>query len=133
MLALREEEDRRMSEAFWCVAANVVDVVKRGLQRTDWTGTKHFTGGTKVWCWPIIWGDGGERLNVVGMHRGGGRFITIVMDSRDLTNWRAKECYSPLIKKIMRGAWDGRTKEEAEKFAAGMLQVEKAREAPPAS
>ena len=33
-------------------------------------GTKHFSPGTKVYCAPGHWGDGGENIVVIGKHRG---------------------------------------------------------------
>ena len=62
----------------WGVAANVKA-----------PGTKHFVAGAKVWILGRYWGDGGERTYVYGRHRGGGRYITVVMRTRRLENCRA--------------------------------------------
>lgn len=112
---------------FWCVVANVREKRRGAGPDDDVVGTKHFTPGTKVWCWPIIWGDGGERLNVVGQHRGGGRLIQIVADTRDLEHWRVKQCWSPKVGAFIGSIWGGRAddgKKAAEDLWAGMQKRE---------
>jgi len=43
---------------------------------------KHFSLGTKVYCLPSIWGDGYERIVVIGRHTGSKRLITIIISSK---------------------------------------------------
>lgn len=43
---------------------------------------------------PVQWGDGYEKIKVVGRHRGSHQYVTMVMQARWLTNWRAKLVYS---------------------------------------
>lgn len=90
-------------------------------------GTKHFSGGAKVWVLPPRWGDGGEKLYVVGRHRGNrSGYIRIVIGIEHLENFRVRGIYSPaLMRAIERpakgdtrafgGLWE--TREEAERFA----------------
>lgn len=61
----------------WGIAANV---------RAP--GTKHFVTGTKVYMAGMLWGDGGERVYVYGRHRGGGRYIKVIVASKTLENFR---------------------------------------------
>src|SRR5262245_51307332 len=78
----------------WCVVANVVAKrPERGLEKHS--GTKHFRPGTLVFCPTILWGDGYENIKVVARHRGSHRFVTLVIHSSSLTNWRVKMVYSP--------------------------------------
>ncbi len=60
-------------------------------------GLKHFAPGAKVWVLPVIWGDGGESVFVVGRHRGAHDrgYIRIVVDRRHLTDFRVRGIYSP--------------------------------------
>lgn len=82
----------------WSVAANVAEEVARGEGGLDIRrGLKHFSGGAKVWVVPPQWGDGGERLWVVGRHRAGKRYIAIIVESRFLTNFRVRGVYSPTV------------------------------------
>jgi hypothetical protein len=60
--------------------------------------TKHFSTGTKVYCFPAMWGDGYENIKVIGKHKGG-RFITIIIGSKHIHNWRAKLVHKPGVLK----------------------------------
>jgi hypothetical protein len=60
-------------------------------------GTKHFSAGTKVYAFPAQWGDGYEKIVVVGKHRGSRGLVTMVIRSDWVTNWRAKMVYDPKV------------------------------------
>ena len=82
----------------WCVAANVVFERPCGSGgAVKKQGTKHFTPGSKVHVFHFFWGMGGERVTVVGRHRKSKRYITLVMSSKHLANWRAELVYSPHV------------------------------------
>ena len=67
-------------EPIWCVVANVAEETGRGPGgREIGRGTKHFPPGAKVYCSPPLWGDGYERIRVVGRHRGSHRYVTMVV------------------------------------------------------
>jgi len=85
-------------ESQWYLIGNIVEQRPYGEGGTEVRpGTKHFSGGTKVYCLPAQWGDGYEKIVVVGRHRGSKRFETMVLDSSCVTNWRAKVVYSPAV------------------------------------
>lgn len=91
----------------WCVVANVADETHVGpagaiVRR----GTKHFSPGTKVYCFPPLWGDGYERVRVLGRHRGARGLVEMIVPFRHLTNWRAKLVYDPFVVSVMKGHWD---------------------------
>jgi len=117
------------NEAVWCVVANVVEerpVGPGGAERRS--GTRHFRPGTLVYCAPALWGDGYEKIRVVARHRGSHRFVTMVIRSAWLTNWRTKLVYSPHIIREFRemGArWDGSDKSKllAEQIVEMMRKV----------
>ena len=64
-------------------------------------GTKYFSPGTKVYCYPAQWGDGYEKIKVIGLHRTSKKLITIIIASKIITNWRLKTVYDPYIIKEM--------------------------------
>ena len=68
---------------------NVVVTKKRG--------TKHFAPGTRVYVYPIQWGDGWERVVVVGRKKGSRRLIRKIMLGDMLDDYRLKKVYSPTI------------------------------------
>jgi hypothetical protein len=108
----------------WCVVANVVAERPYGEGGTETRrGTKHFAPGAKLYCLPPLWGDGYEKINVVGRHRGSHRYVTMVVRSRWLTNWRAALVYSPHVIGALAGHWDGseRSKTRAEVLVETML------------
>jgi hypothetical protein len=90
----------------WCVVANVVAEQLAGEDREIRRGTKHFSAGTKVYCYPPLWGDGYENIKVIGRHRGSRKLVEMVMPSKGLMNWRAKMVYSPFVLARMKGHWD---------------------------
>lgn len=94
-------------DQIWCVVANVVAEHPLGENREIRSGTKHFSAGTKVYCYPPLWGDGYENIKVIGRHRGSRRPVEMVMPSKRLTNWRVKMVYSPFVVGRMMGEWNG--------------------------
>ena len=87
----------------WCVVANVLAETLHGEGGEDvQRGLKHFAPGAKVWVLPPQWGDGGEKLVVVGRHRGrGNQQIRLVLDRRFLTNYRVKPLYQQAIHDLL--------------------------------
>jgi hypothetical protein len=79
-------------------------------------GTRHFSAGTKVYCEMPQWGDGGEKLWVVGRHRGSSRFIRIIMPAERLANWRVQGVYSVAVYDLLKATWPDRSR--AEHFAS---------------
>jgi hypothetical protein len=73
----------------WCLIGNGGGLRDRG----EGTGTKHFSQGTKVYCLPAAWGDGYERVIVVGLHRDSKKLVTLIMSVRDISNWRVTEIH----------------------------------------
>src|SRR5262249_6465854 len=67
-------------------------------------GTKHFSPGTKIYAFPAQWGDGYERIVVVGRHRGSKDFVTMVIKADWVTNWRAKVVHNPeVLRRLQEG------------------------------
>ncbi len=81
-----------------------------------------------MYCLPPQWGDGFEKAVVVGLHRGSRRWITIVMPTRLIANWRAKVVYKASVLKRLREGWGGfrcqwRSREEIERFIEEMART----------
>src|SRR5436305_749985 len=94
------------SKSIWCVVANVTrDPHPEGHDGALRLGTRHFAPGAKLYCFPIRWGDGGDRLRVLGKHRGAPKLVQMVIPSKLLTDWRVKQILDPRIVREMEGAW----------------------------
>ncbi len=117
--ALQVAEAEAEADPIWCLVANVAKEIEFGEEKQIKSGIKHFPAGAKVYCFPPLWGDGYERIKVIGRHRGSHRYATMVVQSKHLTNWRAKLVYSPFISKQLKGRWDGseKSRELATKLA----------------
>lgn len=85
----------------YCLVGNVVEERFDKSKNKTYKGTKHFSTGTKVYCYPPMWGDGYENIKVIGKHRKSPKLVTIVMPSKHVTNWRLKTVYNPFIIKEM--------------------------------
>jgi hypothetical protein len=81
----------------WCLVGNIVAVRSFGVEHELRSGTKHFSGGTKVYCLPAQWGDGYDKITVIGRHRGSKQFESMIIRSDWVCNWRAKVIYNPEI------------------------------------
>ena len=119
-----QEEPARGGAQLWCVVANVIAEHPVGESREIRSGTKHFSAGTKVYCYPPLWGDGYEDIKVIGRHRGSRKLVEMVMPSKRLTNWRVKAVYSPFVLARMKVHWDAskESREKAEAIVAEMRQ-----------
>jgi len=85
-------------ETAWCAVANVVmerEYGPGGVEKRS--GTKHFPAGSKVYILRHFGGMGGERVTVVGRHRGSHRYVTMTISSKWLANWRTELVYSPHV------------------------------------
>ena len=89
----------------WCLVGNIVDERPCGPGGLEIKhGTKHFSPGTRVYCLPAQWGDGYEQIMVIGRHRGSKKFVTMVINSDWVENWRAKVVYNPEVLRRIRKA-----------------------------
>jgi hypothetical protein len=108
-------------EPIWCVTATIArERSSRSSGQEARRGTKQFAPGAKVYCFPPLWGDGYEKVKVVGHQRATHRSITTVVRSTQLTNWRAELVYSPQVIFELLWCWDGRdeSREKARKLVA---------------
>ncbi|MEH1907024.1 ankyrin repeat domain-containing protein [Nostoc sp.] len=112
----------------WCLVANVISEQPFGENHEIQYGTKHFSPNTKVYCSAQIWGDGYDKIVVVGRHRGSSKLVRMVIDEKRLTNWRARYVYLPKLKgSFYMRSWD--SKEQVEGFAKSIYQWREAKNA----
>jgi hypothetical protein len=107
-----------VADSEWAVVANVR---AEAFGRTRSPGTRHFSAGTLVWDLGAFWGDGGERIRVLGRHRGGRRLVEVIMATRYLVNFRAKCAYAPGVIRALRTsrpAGEAACRERAAGFAS---------------
>ena len=118
-------KSEKESEFIWCLVGNIVDEHPYGESREIVKGTKQFSPGTKVYCFPPQWGDGYEQIEVIGQRRVSHKLIKIVMASKCITNWRIQKIYKPAIIELMKshyGWMDSiRDKEKIETLLKGLL------------
>jgi hypothetical protein len=112
-VAVRREELRHIDSTtivgpIWCPVANM------GVERPYGPGgseikrgSRHFAPGAKLYCDRYLWGDGYEKIQVVGHHRASHRYVTMVVSSSWLTNWRLELAYSPHVIREFWPRWDG--------------------------
>lgn len=108
------------AKSVWCPVANVTpEPHPEGPEGEMRLGTKHFAPGAKLYCFPKEWGDDGEKLRVLGRHRGGGpKLVEIVVATKWLTNWRVQQVFQPHVVRAMEGRWDAteRSRRDAERM-----------------
>ena len=63
----------------WALVGNIVEEHEFGEDHEIKKGTKHFSGGTKVYIAPVQWGDGYERIIVIGKKRGSRNYAEVIM------------------------------------------------------
>ncbi|MDD4200653.1 MAG: hypothetical protein PHS19_04610, partial [Eubacteriales bacterium] len=92
------------------LVGNIIGENEYGETHEIRQGTKHFSPGTKVYIAPIHWGDGYEKVYVIGKPRGRRNLIQKVMSRSKIVNFRAQKVYSPVVLKMMQkseiGWWD---------------------------
>ncbi|MCA9013477.1 MAG: hypothetical protein KDB01_27190 [Planctomycetaceae bacterium] len=107
----------------WCLVGNIVEQREYGEGGKELRpGTKHFSGGTKVYCLPAQWSDGYDQIIVIGLHRGSRKLVRMIISSDWVTNWRAQVVYKPaVLKELARaeeehGRYNWKTKEQVELY-----------------
>jgi hypothetical protein len=79
----------------WCLVGNIVQSHEFGENGDIRVGTKHFAPGAKVYIAPAQWGDGYEKVCVIGKPRGKRPLIEIVMKLEYIENLRIKKVFDP--------------------------------------
>jgi hypothetical protein len=108
----------------WCLVGNIIELSLYDRdQQPSPQGTKHFSGGPKVYCLPAQWGDGYDKIKVVGCHRGSKQFVTMIISADRVTNWRAKVVYDPeVLRRLAQIRFNWQTKAEVEAYLESLIQ-----------
>lgn len=85
----------------WCLVGNIVEKHPYGEEHEIRYGSKHFSGGTKVYIAPAQWGDGMEKIVVLGLSRHSRNFVEVVISSKLVENFRLGKVYKPVLLKRM--------------------------------
>ena len=85
----------------WCLVGNIVKSHVYGESKDVLIGTKHFQPGAKVYMAPANWGDGYEKIVVIGCPRRSRQYIEIIMKSDYIENFRLQKVYQPFLLKMM--------------------------------
>lgn len=107
-------------EPVWCVVGNIAENISFGEEHQIQKGTKHFSPGTKIYCYPPLW-DTWKGIQVISRHRGSKQFVTMVINLKWLENCRVKLVYNPHILNEFSDYWDGT--EESKKRAENLLGI----------
>lgn len=91
----------------WGIVANIIQQRPYGPEGKELrSGTKHFAPGAKVTLLNFYWGMGLEIPIVVARHRRSHRYITFILRTNWLLNWRAELIYSPfVIDQMLKNPW----------------------------
>lgn len=105
----------------WCLVGNIVEKRYNGATRKMEAGTKKFAPNAKVYCFPVLWGDGYEEITVIGKLRRRKNLGVVITSSKFITNWRLQKVFQPFVVRVMRerGGWDA--SEESRTEIEGML------------
>jgi hypothetical protein len=98
---INEANIDKQAKFVWCLIGNIIGTNSLYTNQEIKHGTKHFSQNTKVYCFPVLWGDGYENIKVVGRHRKKSRNICIIMPSKHIVNWRLQKIYNPHIIDVM--------------------------------
>lgn len=104
--AIRQRETDQ-TEYVMCLVGNIVTSRTVGEEKVIKHGTNQFSPGAKVYCYPAQWGDGYERVKVIGTHRKSKKKIVAVVASKYISNWRVKRVFHPFVVAVMKNdrAW----------------------------
>jgi uncharacterized C2H2 Zn-finger protein len=108
------------AKPIWCVVGNIAEEIPFGEGKQLRKGTKHFSPGTKIYCYPPLW-DTWKGIQVIGRHRGSKQFVTMVINLKWLINYRTKLVYNPHILNELSGYWD--ETEESKKRAENLIGI----------
>lgn len=84
-------------EYYECLVGNIIGNHFWGLEKKIVSGTKCFSGGTKVYCAFEYGGMGNERVIVYGRKRKSFKMLEISIRTAYIKNLRMQKVYSPKI------------------------------------
>lgn len=111
-----------LPEWIWCLVGNIKPTHEYGENNEIRHGSKQFSGGTKVYCYPSHWGDGYENIHVIGKPRKSRNLIMIVIKRKLIENFRLKKVYDKrVIEEMYCGGWSGWDNTDASRDAINKM------------
>src|SRR5262245_49045177 len=93
--------------SIWCVVANVSrEPMPEGPGGEMRLGTRLLDPGAKLYLYPSMWGDGGEKLLAISRQRSGSRMVEAVVATKRQVDFRAQHVFHPHIVHALEGWWD---------------------------
>ncbi|MBU5462701.1 hypothetical protein [Lachnoclostridium sp. MSJ-17] len=100
----------------WCLVGNIIEKHPYGEEHEIRYGSKHFSGGTKVYIAPAQWCDGMEKIVVLGLSRYSRNFVEVVISNKLVENFRLGKVYQPaLLRRMLESSyiwWDDSEKDK---------------------
>lgn len=103
----------------YCLVGNIVERHEFGEEKDLRIGSKQFSPGAKVYIAPANWGDGYEKVIVIGCPRKMKGYIEVVTKCDYIENFRLQKVFKPCILKIMdesKYVWWKNTEEDKERI-----------------
>ena len=96
-LVKQETEKQNTHQWRWCLVGNIAESHEYGENQEIRIGTKQFMPGAKIYLAPAQWGDGYEKVVVIGKPRRKRSFIEIVMRRKYITDYRLQKVFRPAV------------------------------------
>lgn len=106
----------------YCLVGNIVNYRLYGENKEPRKGVKVFSAGTKVYCFPPLWGDGYESIKVIGKPKDSAKLITVIIAAKYVTNWRLQKVYNSYVVRTMLGNDGWEMKQESKTVIENMLK-----------
>lgn len=122
---LKEQQETlsQINQPFiWCLIGNVIEHHLFGEDKELRFGTKHFSPNTKLYCFPILWGDGYENIQVIARHRKRAKQILFIVNYKYINNWRLQKVFHPFVLDVMASNYGWTNSEEDKNKILEMLE-----------
>ena len=118
-------ESKQSTKAVWCLVANLRQMDHHAEAHFRFSrGERHFPPGAKVYCFPPLREEGYENIRIVGRHRASRGYVTMVVSTQRLTNWRTQLVRNPRVARKMAAVWDDHAQLLAKRLADEMARRE---------
>lgn len=95
---LKQETEKQNTHRWrWCLVGNIAESHEYGEDHEIKIGTKQFMPGAKIYLAPAQWGDGYEKVVVIGKPRCKRSLIEIVMRRKYITDYRLQKVFHPAV------------------------------------